>query len=124
MDRKIGFKTNMFVYALESGTNLSRIKVAIPQAFMQDISITPGETKLQKGNNSIFLNAIPPALNTYVTSYNYITLPVIGSGVSNTTIGNNTYSGTTGIGRVSKGDRLIAEFTNSNPIYGLIIARC
>lgn len=124
MDAKACFRTSMFVYSCENSTNPSSLKVTVPEAFLQSSDIRAQMIKLQKGNVNIFLNITPPALSSYVESYNYITLPVIGNGKAFTRVGLHTYSGNTGIGEVKKGQRLIAEFTNGNPMYGLIIARC
>lgn len=124
MNTKIGFRNSMFVYALESAVNPSSLKVSIPEAFLHESSISPSEVKLQKGSNNIFLNATPPALSSYITSYNYISLPVIGSGLTSINVKGLSYNGSTGIGSVTKGQRLIAEFTNNSPDHGLIIARC
>lgn len=124
MDTTIGFRPSMFVYACESSTNPASIKVMVPEAFMHSAGGNPTMVKLQKRNGSIFLNATPPAINSYIESYNYITLPVISQGKTFTKIGVSTYSGNTGIGDIGVGTKLIAEFTNGNPKYGLIIARC
>lgn len=124
MNSVIGFRSPMFVYAAESGTNPGSLKVIIPEAFLTDKNISPQTTKSQKGNMSVFLNATPPALSPYADKYNYITMPVIGSGLVNVTRGNSSGSYSSGIGTVNKGDRLIAEFVNDNPSYGIIVARC
>ena len=98
----------MFVYAGESYEYCpDKLKVMIPQAFLIDKDASLSETKSQKGNTSIFINATIPALNSYATKYNYITLPVLNS-----------------LGRISKGDRLIAQFVDGNPEYGFISGRC
>jgi len=124
MNTNIGFKSPMFVYAAESGTNPSSLKVIIPEAFLTDKNVAPLETKSQKGNMSIFLNATPPAISPYTNKYNYITLPIIGSGLVNVNKGDSRGSYSSGIGEIHTGDRLIAQFVNDNPRYGIIIGRC
>ena len=108
MDKKTQFKSPMFVYVAERAYCPNAIKVFIPEVFLTEISPSINESKLQKGNTSIFLNATIPALSSYVNSYNYITLPIIRD--------NN--------GWVEKGTRYMAEFINNNPNHGIIIARC
>ena len=108
MDKKIQFKSPMFVYVAETAYQPNKVKVFVPEVFLTDINPKISETKLQKGNTNIFLNATIPALSSYVTSYNYITLPVIRDNS----------------GWVNKGTRYMAEFINNNPNYGVIIARC
>lgn len=108
MNKKIQFKSPMFVYAAESSYNPRSLKVFIPEVFLTEINPNMSESKSQKGNTSIFLNATIPALSSYITKYNYITLPVIGNNM----------------GTVEKGTRCMAEFINDNPNHGIIIARC
>lgn len=108
MNTKIGFKSMMFVYCAEEAYNPSKLKVFVPDVFLTGNSPGLSETKSQKGNTSIFVNATIPALSPYATKYNYITLPIIRD--------NN--------GWVRKGERFMAEFVNDNPKYGIIVARC
>ena len=108
MDKKIQFKSPMFVYVAERQYDPRTLKVFVPEVFLTGTSPSISESKVQKGNTSIFLNATIPALSSYVTKYNYITLPVIRD--------NN--------GWVEKGTRYMAEFINNNPNHGIIIARC
>lgn len=109
MTTDIGFKNTMFAYAMEYHKYCpNSLKVTIPETFLIDKYSKISETKSQKGNLGIFLNATPPALSSYVTKYNYITLPVIGN------VG----------GEISVGDRFICQFINGNPLYGFILARC
>ena len=108
MNRTIGFSSPMFVYAGESYKHCPDIlEVIVPQAFLIDKNSSLSETKSQKGNTSIFINATIPALNAYATKYNYITLPVLNP-----------------LGGISKGERLIAQFVDDNPEYGFILGRC
>ena len=108
MDKKMQFKSPMFVYAAERAYYPDKLKVFIPEVFLTGISPGLSEYKSQKGNTSIFLNATIPALSPYVTKYNYITLPIIRDNG----------------GWIEKGTRFMAEFINNNPNYGIIIARC
>ena len=113
MDKKLQFKSPMFVYVAERAYHPSKLKVFIPEVFLTETSPNIIETKSQKGNTNIFLNATIPALSPYVTKYNYITLPLIsGASVTNSN------------GWVEKGTRCMAQFINDNPNYGIIIARC
>ena len=108
MDKKIQFKTPMFVYVAEKAYSPNSLKVFVPEVFLTGTNPGLSETKSQKGNTSIFLNATIPALSPYVTKYNYITLPVIRDNS----------------GWIEKGTRYMAEFINNNPNHGIIIARC
>ena len=108
MDKKIQFKSPMFVYVAERAYQPNNLKVFVPEVFLTGINPGLSETKSQKGNTNIFLNATIPALSSYVTKYNYITLPI------------RRDNG----GWVEKGTRYMAEFINDNPNYGIIIARC
>lgn len=108
MDKKLQFKSPMFVYVAERAYCPTQLKVFIPEVFLTGTDPNLSETKAQKGNTSIFLNATIPALSPYVTKYNYITLPLIQSTS----------------GWVEKGTRYMAEFINNNPNYGVIVARC
>ena len=121
MNTKLGFKSPMFVYAAESGTNPGSLKVLVPEAFLTDKNTAPLETKSQKGNMSMFLNATPPALSSHVSKYNYITLPIIGSGLVDIDSGDFSGSYSSGIGHINVGDRLIAQFVIKIPIYVFII---
>lgn len=113
MDKKIQFKSPMFVYVAERSYLPTRLKVFVPEVFLTGTSPSISETKSQKGNTSIFLNATIPALSPYVTKYNYITLPIVnGASIVNSE------------GWVEKGTRCMAQFINNNPNYGIIIARC
>lgn len=123
MDTNISFKSPMFVYAAETVTNPKSLKVFVPEAFFIDKDSDISETRIIKGGTNIFINATVPAISGSAMKYNYITLPVIGSGIASISINGYTRSGPTGIGMISKGDRLIAEFVNNNPRYGIIIAR-
>ena len=115
MDKKLQFKSPMFVYVAESAYYPTTLKVFVPEVFLTGINPNLSESKSQKGNTSIFLNATIPALSQYVTKYNYITLPVIGTAMSAMV---NRY------GIVEKGTRCMAQFINDNPNHGIIIARC
>lgn len=108
MDKKIQFKSSMFVFVAERAYSPSTLKVFVPEVFLTGTNPGLVETKSQKGNTSIFLNATIPALSPYVTKYNYITLPVIRDNS----------------GWVEQGTRYMAEFINNNPNHGIIIARC
>ena len=113
MDKKIQFKTPMFVYVAERAYYPSSLKVFVPEVFLTGTNPGLSESKSQKGNTSIFLNATIPALSSYVTKYNYITLPVL-----------NGASMVNSDGWVEKGVRCMVEFINNNPNYGIIVARC
>lgn len=113
MDKKIEFKSPMFVYVAETVQYPSSLKVFAPEVFLTDANPALSESKSQKGNTSIFLNSTIPALSSYVSTYNYITLPII-----STTNMLDKY------GWIYKGTRCIAEFVNNNPNHGFIIARC
>ena len=108
MDKKMQFKSPMFVYAAERVYCPSELKVFIPEVFLTGTGPDISKYKAQKGNTSIFINATIPALSQYVTKYNYITLPIIRDNS----------------GWVEKGTRFMAEFINNNPNHGIIIARC
>ena len=108
MDKKLQFKSPMFVYVAERAYCPTKLKVFVPEVFLTGTNPGLSETKSQKGNNSIFINATIPALSQYVTKYNYITLPIIRDNG----------------GWIEKGTRCMAEFINGNPNYGIIVARC
>ena len=109
MPSNIEFKENIFVYSLDYHEYApSSLRVSVPEVFLLDKNTSPKELKISKGSNSIFINATPPALSQYVTTYNYITIPIVGN------IGNH----------INVGERFICHFINSNPAYGYIIARC
>ena len=106
MEVKATFKSPMFVYSVENIYSPSILKVAVPEAFLENTGKATSNV-IHKGNPSLFINATIPALSNTVTSYNYINVTVA-----------------TSVGRVRKGDRFVAEFINGNPEYGYIIARC
>ena len=106
MDKKTQFKSPMFVYAAETVYCPSKLKVFIPEVFLTGTSPDISEYKAQKGNTSIFLNATVPALSSYVTKYNYITLPIIRDNG----------------GWVEKGTRFMAEFINTAIEYVVDLA--
>lgn len=125
MDLKVNFKSPMFVYAADSnGIVNSRINVFIPEVFLVGTNESSTSYKTPKGNTSIFVNETPPAISPYITRYNYISLPVVSDRLVTITKGNSSGTYRSTMGSISKGDRLIAEFVNNNPNYGIIIGRC
>lgn len=108
MDKKLQFKSPMFVYVAERAHYPNSLKVFVPEVFLTGTNPNISEYKSQKGNTSIFLNATIPALSPYVTRYNYMTLPLIRDSAE----------------WVEKGTRYMADFINDNPNHGIIVARC
>lgn len=123
-DFEVSFKDSMFVYAAESATNPSKLKVTIPEIFLDKKTNTVESIRVAKGNSNIYLNENPPALANSVMSLNYIELPVIGSFAGSGTYGSHKINVTSGIGSIRAGDRLIAQFIGNCPFNGVIIGRC
>ena len=123
-DYDIRFKDNMFVYAAEDADNPTSLKVFIPEVFLDKRTDSIHETRLGKGNLHIFLNENPPALSNSIISKNYIELPVISSFTGSVTMQDTSVFVSSGIGKISKGDRLLALFIGNSPDNGIIIARC
>lgn len=123
-DFEVSFKDSMFVYAAESATNPSKLKVTIPEIFLDKKTNTVDSTRVAKGSSNIYLNENPPALSNSIISMNYIELPVVGSFSGSGRYGDHTINVTSGIGAVHAGDRLIAQFIGNCPFNGIIIGRC
>ena len=106
----VEFKEQMFVYSAQyvsPYTTVSKLKVNIPEVFL-DIQTSEGVSRtVSNGSNNIFINNYPPAISGSISVNNFITLPC-SSGYSNVNIG----------------DRFLATFIGNNPINGIIIARC
>lgn len=111
IDYEIMFKDSMFVYSAETVKNPSKLKVTIPEVFLDKKPNTVEEIRLVKGSNNIFLNENPPALSNSIISKNYLELPIA-----------NSLSGV--IGKVYAGDRFVAQFIGNSPSNGIITARC
>lgn len=137
----VGFNNIMFVYASESAYNPEKLKVTIPEVFLENFATNSKidsseaiEKRVSKGNKNIFINEHPPALMNSVISKNYIELPVIKPFSCNFTTNVYDYWGkpntinikdaVVGIGQINAGDRLLAAFIGCNPSNGIIIARC
>lgn len=106
--RDIEIQEYMYGYSAETykyGSN--RIKVFIPELFLDKPTNQLIDTKISKGTENVFKNTTPPALLQYISSRNYITLPTI----------NNTSM------TIHKDDRLIILFINRDPRNGIIIGR-
>ena len=114
MNSMIEFKNKMFVYSGERYySRPSSVDVIVPEAFLTSSGISKSDVKVFKGSTNLFINATPPALSNYVYKRNYITLPVMtGSSITDSD------------GDIRIGDRLVADFINNNPTYGMIIGRC
>lgn len=123
-DFEVSFKDSMFVYAAESATNPSRLKVTIPEIFLDKKMGTVDSVRLAKGSTNIYLNENPPALANSILSMNYIELPVIGSFSGSGSYAGHNISVSSGIGSIRAGDRLVAQFIGNCPFNGIIIARC
>lgn len=127
-DFDIKFNDSMFVYAAESISNPSVLKVSVPEIFLDKETGGATSIRLPKGSTNIFINENPPALTNSIISKNYIELPVIGTFTGNGQYyadGNyRTVSIKSGIGQVNVGDRLVASFIGNSPDNGIIIARC
>ena len=127
-DFDVKFKDSMFVYAAESVTNPSKLKVTIPEAFLDKKTGASEDIRIAKGNINVFINENPPALSNSVISKNYLELPVIGSfsgsGKYYADGDTRTVSVSSGIGHINIGDRLVAQFIGNSPTNGVIIARC
>lgn len=131
-DFDVKFKDSMFVYAAESATNPSILKVTVPETFLDKNTGDAQDIRIAKGNINMFINESPPALSNSIISKNYIELPVIGSFTGN---GSGQYYAdgdnrtvyvnvSSGIGEINVGDRLVASFIGNSPDNGVIIARC
>ena len=126
--KNITFEDKMFVYAAESAYNPSRIKVTIPEVFLDGSSGAAKVTKTFKGNMNIFVNTVKPSVSNSIAVTSYIELPVTFNMVGSTSINvmGSRYNGSTsvGLGSINVGDRLIAEFIGNSPSNGIIVARC
>lgn len=126
--QNISFDGKMFVYAAESAYNPSKLKVTIPEVFIDKPTGPSKTTQSYKGNMSIFVNITKPAISNVITLSNCISLPVINNLSGSATVryagSNHTGSATVGLGQIHVGDRLIAEFIGDSPNSGVIIARC
>ena len=71
MNTKIGFKSMMFVYCAEEAYNPSKLKVFVPDVFLTGNSPGLSETKSQKGNTSIFVNAAKSDASGFSKNYTF-----------------------------------------------------
>ena len=110
MNSNVEFNNTMFVYSGRYYRYLPNdgIDVIVPEAFLTNAGSSASDVKVYKGSTNLFVNATIPALSNYVYKRNYITLPIM-AGAS--------------IGEIDTGKRLVAQFINNNPSYGIIIGR-
>lgn len=123
-DRTIEFKEKMFVFAAESAENPQKLKVTIPDLFLDKKSGGASSQKVSKGSTNIYVNAYPPAVTNTAGSNNYIVLPVIKYFTGPAYVHGHVGTAEVGIGKVKVGDRLLAEFIGCSPDNGVIIGRC